>query len=77
MKNRNCFITVLILVLLTLCLTCVSATARESNPVNRFPDEVIEVPQGTEIIIDDNNQIVTIVDCPVTISDGNSHFPHE
>ena len=63
----------LILTLLLLCLAVVfgSAAASAEEP-QRFPDNVIEVPQGTEISINDDAGTVTITACPVDIAAGDT-----
>ena len=44
----------------------------EASSVNQFPDGTIVVPIGTHIRIDDNAGLVTIFDCPVDISEGDT-----
>ena len=55
-----------------LCLTQIPVFAQETDETNQFPEGVIEVPERTEIEIDDDAGTVTIQDCPVEIASGDT-----
>ena len=57
---------------LILCVSCAPAYAQAEDGAGAYPADVIEVPQGTEIAIDDDAGTVTITDCPREISAGDS-----
>ncbi len=60
------------LVSLLFFLLNVSAFAQETANAGKFPPNVIEVPQGTQIVIDDDAGTVTISDHPVDIAEGDT-----
>ena len=73
MTSKHCplvFISVLVIALLY--TTSALVLAEEASAESSFPEGTIEVPQGTEIHIDDTNNIVTIVDSPADIASGDT-----
>jgi len=61
-----------VLMMILLCAVAAGSLAESGMSVSRFPEGVVEVPQGTEIIIDDTNNVVTIVNPPVDIAAGDT-----
>ena len=63
----------IVLIVITSCLfVTFSASAQENTNIYSYPDYVIEIPQGTEIEIDEDAGVVTIVNNPVEIKTGDT-----
>ena len=52
--------------------TSTNTSAQEIGSPNEYPEGTIEVPEGTEISIGDDEKTVTIEDCPVEIKEGDT-----
>ena len=72
MKHMRRIIAFLGLFALLLCLMNTSAFAQEASEAGRFPEGIIEVPQGTEVSIDDDAGIVTIINSPFNLAEGDT-----
>lgn len=65
----------LVIILAVLCMSCMFGTgafAQENTESGQFPDGVIEVSQGTEVSIGEDETTITIKDCPVEIEEGDT-----
>ena len=69
MKLTGRWIATLGVICLALCLLTGAALAQEGN---RFPEGVIEIDRGTQIILDDEAGTVTIFDSPADIQPGDT-----
>ena len=67
MRHAHRLLVFLGVLALLLGLTAVSALGE-----GRFPDGVIEIPQGTRVIIDDDHSAVTLVQPPVIPKSGDT-----
>ena len=66
----RCCLAAICAVSLLFCLAGAPAYAQKAEAEGPFPDDVIVVPQGTEISINDDAGTVTITDSPVEIAEG-------
>ena len=68
----RCCLAAICAVSLLFCLAGAPAYAQKAEAEGPFPDDVIVVPQGTEISINDDAGTVTITDSPVEIAEGDT-----
>ena len=61
-----------VLIVFFVLILCFHAGFALASPDSDFPENVIEVPAGTEVSIDDDNGLVTLRNVSVTIEPGDT-----